>query len=305
MPSAPKSIKAAVIAMNTTADKQRNIDTATNMVRTAASQGAQWVQLPEMFPYLGTYDQVYNMAELEGGPLYQTLAGLAAELNIVLFAGSVGERPDRESLPKFRLQNGQGHKRVYNTSYVFGRDGKLLAKYRKLHLFNLNGDDGLPRYCESDGYIAGDQPIAVEIDGLRVGLSICYDLRFPQLYYSLGENQPLDVITVPAAFTLGTGRAHWELLLRARAVENLAYVFAANQTGIHGPSKESYGHSLIVDPWGTVLTDTGEFPGIGYANITPGVLSEVRGRLPALKNRRLDVYGSEPETPELNIVAAP
>jgi predicted amidohydrolase len=305
MLSAPKSIKSAVIAMTTTADKQRNIDTAVTMVRQAASQGADWIQLPEMFPYLGTYDQVYDMAELQGGPLYQTLSGLAAELKVVLFAGSVGERADRDGLPKFRLHNSQGQKRVYNTSYVFGRDGKLLAKYRKLHLFNLNGDDGLPRYCESDGYIAGDQPVAVEIDGLRVGLSICYDLRFPQLYYSLGEGRALDVITVPAAFTLATGRAHWELLLRARAVENLAYVFAANQTGVHGPGKESYGHSLIIDPWGAVLANTGEFPGIGYANIVPAVLSEVRGRLPALKNRRLDVYGGEPETPELNIVASP
>jgi deaminated glutathione amidase len=305
MLAATKSIKTAVVAMNTTADKARNIDTAVTMVRTAARQGADWVQLPEMFPFLGSYDQVYQMAELEGGALFQTLSALARELNIVLFAGSVGERPDYDGLPKYLTQNAQGQRRVYNTSYVFGRDGKLLAKYRKIHLFNLNGEDGLPRYCESDGYLAGDQPVAVEIDGLKVGLSICYDLRFTQLYTALGEGRPLDVIAVPAAFTLGTGRAHWELLLRARAVENLAYVFAANQTGVHGPGKESYGHSLVIDPWGTLLTDTGEFPGIGYATISPAVLNEVRGRLPALSNRRTDVYGGAPDTPELNIVACP
>ena len=179
---------------------------------------------------------------------------------------------------------------MYNTSYVFGRDGNLLAKYRKIHLFNLNDENGLPRYRESDGYIPGSRPVTFKVDGLKVGLSICYDLRFPQLFHLFGEQEPVDVIAVPSAFTLATGRAHWELLLRARAVENLAYIYAANQTGTHSPGKESYGHSLVVDPWGTVLCNTGDFPGIGFANISSGVIQEVRGRLPALSNRRPDIY---------------
>ena len=288
--SIKEAVKVAVVTMTTIADKQRNIDTAFSMVRTAAGQGAAWVQLPEMFPYMGSYDQIYNMAEVEGGPLYQSLSNLARELKIVLFAGSVGERPSSDVESAEKLINAQGQKRVYNTSYVFGRDGNLLAKYRKIHLFNLNDENGLPRYRESDGYIPGSRPVTFKVDGLKVGLSICYDLRFPQLFHLFGEQEPVDVIAVPSAFTLATGRAHWELLLRARAVENLAYIYAANQTGTHSPGKESYGHSLVVDPWGTVLCNTGDFPGIGFANISSGVIQEVRGRLPALSNRRPDIY---------------
>ena len=288
--SIKEAVKVAVVTMTTTADKQRNIDTAFSMVRTAAAQGAAWVQLPEMFPYMGTYDQVYNRAEVEGGPLYQALSNLARDLKIVLFAGSVGERPSSDEESAEKLINAQGQKRVYNTSYVFGRDGNLLAKYRKIHLFNLNDENGLPRYRESDGYIPGSRPVTFKVDGFKVGLSICYDLRFPQLFNLFGEQEPVDVIAVPSAFTLATGRAHWELLLRARAVENLAFIYAANQTGLHSPGKESYGHSLVVDPWGTVLSNTGDFPGIGFANISSGVIREVRGRLPALSNRRPDIY---------------
>ncbi len=278
------------VSMTTTADKTRNVESALNLVRQAAKQGADWVQLPEMFPFMGSYDKVYEMAEMEGGPLYQALASLARELKIVLIGGTVGERPDQDRLPKQDLVNAQGQKKVFNTCYVFGRQGELLAKYRKTHLFNLNGDDGRPRYCESDGFIPGDKPVTLTLDGFNVAVSICYDLRFPELYTKLAAKGFPDVILVPSAFTKGTGMAHWELLLRARAVERQAYVFAANQVGTHGPGKESYGHSLIVDPWGTVLADTGDQPGVAIAKISRQMLNETRARLPALANRRPALY---------------
>ncbi len=284
------SLKLAAISMTTSADKERNVVEAERLVREAAKLGADWVQLPEMFPFMGDYAYNYEMAELEGGPLYQRLAGWAKELKIVLFAGTVGERPKPDEPLDFATKNAIGQKKVFNTSYVFGRDGELLAKYRKIHLFNLNGDDGRPRYAESDGFIPGEEPVSLVIDGLKVALSICYDLRFPALYQLLSKSGDPDVITVPSAFTKSTGLAHWELLLRARAVEHQSYVFAANQTGVHSPGKESFGHALIIDPWGSVLADSGDQPGVALATLSGAALKDVRSRLPALANRRPEVY---------------
>ena len=188
--------------------------------------------------------------------------------------------------------NAKGERRVFNTHYVFGREGDLLAKYRKTHLFNLNGDDGRPRYCESDAFIPGDKAADVfEVDGWKVGLAICYDLRFPDFFTALAARATPDVLAVPSAFTKGTGLAHWELLLRARAVERQAYVFAANQVGEHSPGKETYGHSVVVDPWGVVLADTGDRPGFAVAKLSRAALADVRGKLPALANRRPELYG--------------
>ncbi len=281
----------AATSMTTTSNKATNIATAVRLVGDAARLGADWVELPEMFPFMGSYDKVYEMAELEGGPLYQTFSGLAREHRIILIAGTVGERPDHDRLPEKELVNALGQRRVFNTCYVFGRQGELLGKYRKTHLFNLNGGPDQPRYCESDGFIPGDQPMSLTIDGFKVGMTICYDLRFPGLYSRLAEGGAPDVLCVPSAFTKGTGTAHWELLLRARAVEWQAYVFAANQTGVHGPGKESFGHSMIVDPWGTVLADTGIQVGIAIAKISKQKLGEIRAKLPALANRRPNLYG--------------
>lgn len=280
----------ASIAMTSGSDKARNVETAFTLVQKAAAQGADWVQLPEMWPFMGSYDDIYDAAEPEGGVLFQALSQLAKSLGIVLIAGTVGERPDSDRLPSSVLINDQGQRRVFNTTYVFGRDGAPLAKYRKIHLFNLVGDDGAPRYMESAGYIAGDQPVAVTIDGWRLGLTICYDLRFPELFESLTKGGAPDVYVVPSAFTKMTGAAHWELLLRARAVERQCYVFAANQTGIHAPQKESFGHSMVVDPWGQVLASTGQEPGIAMALAEKRVIREVRAKLPALANRRSAIF---------------
>lgn len=277
----------AAVTMTSTSDKTRNIATAVRLIRAAAEQGADWVQIPEMFAFHGPYDKVHDMAETESGPLGQELSALARELGVVLIAGTCGERPAHDDL------NEDGHRRVYNTCYVYGRDGKLLSKYRKTHLFNLKGEDGRPGYCESAGYIPGDEPVTVQIDGWRVAHSVCYDLRFAAFYDLLAaKGGDPDVILVPSAFTKGTGAAHWELLLRARAVERQAYVYAANQVGEHSPGKESYGHSMIVDPWGEVLANTGAREGIALARLSRERLAEVRSRLPALANRRPSLYAS-------------
>jgi predicted amidohydrolase len=289
-PAQPTQITLAAVCMTSTNDKARNVDTALAYVREAKARGADWVQLPEMFPFFGTYDRVYEMAELQGGPLYTRLSDLAKELGIILVAGSVGERADRDELPDSVVLNANGHKRVFNTCYVFGRQGELLAKYRKTHLFNLYDESGKPKYCESDGFIPGDDVAALTIDGFRLGLSICYDLRFSELYDKIALAAPPDILAVPSAFTRGTGTYHWELLLRARAVERQCYVWAANQTGEHGPGKESFGHSMLIDPWGTTIANTGAHVGLAIATITRQAIAETRARLPALANRRPAIY---------------
>jgi predicted amidohydrolase len=282
-------LKVAAISMTSGPDKAANVEVACREVEAAAKAGAEWVQLPEMFHFMGPYEQIYAMAEEEGGPLYTRLSRLAKTLGIVLIAGTLGERPPASVAAK-DLIGEAGHKRVHNTCWIFGRSGELLARYRKTHLFNLHDETGKAVYCESDGFLPGDDVVTVDIDGWRVGMSVCYDLRFPAFYGALAAKGALDVILVPSAFTKATGQAHWELLLRARAVEWQAYVFAANQVGTHAPGKESYGHALVVDPWGTVIADSGDRPGIAMADIAKAEVAAARRRLPALANRRPELY---------------
>jgi predicted amidohydrolase len=285
-----KEIFTAAVCMTTTSDKARNIATAESLVRSAAASGSEWIMLPEIFSWHGPYTDIFQNAETEDGPLNQKLAALARELKIVLFAGTVGERPGPKDQQRSDLVNSKGEKKVFNTSYVFGRDGSLVGKYRKTHLFNLIADDGTPTHCESDGFLAGDSAQSINVDGMKVGLSICYDLRFPEFYCQLAAGGPVDVIAIPSAFTLATGMYHWELLLRARAVEWQAYVIAANQTGVHSPGKASFGHAMVIDPWGHKLADTGNHPGIARAAISREKISLYRAQLPALANRRPEVY---------------
>ena len=283
-------IVAAAVCMNTTGDKARNVAAAEAHIRSAAASGAHWVMLPEIFAWHGPYTDIFEHAETEDGPLNQKLSSLAKELKIVLFAGTVGERPGTGDQRRSDLVSKQGDKKVFNTSYIFGRDGALIGKYRKTHLFNLISPSGTPSYCESDGFLAGNTAKTLTIDGLKVGLSICYDLRFPEYYCKLSAAGPVDVIAVPSAFTLATGMYHWELLLRARAVEWQAFVIAANQTGIHAPGKASYGHAMIVDPWGHKLADTGNQTGLARAVLSKEKILHYRAQLPALANRRPEVY---------------
>jgi predicted amidohydrolase len=283
-------LKLATISLCAKSNKAANVDAALSMVRRAAASGAEWVLLPEIFAWHGPYAQIYEQAEFEDGPLNQRLSALAAELKIVLFAGSVGERPGVGDVEEADQFNSSGERRVFNTSYVFGRDGSLLAKYRKTHLFNLANQSGDRLYCEPEGFIPGSGDTILHVDGFRCAIAICYDLRFPGFFQAFLRKGPVDILVIPSAFTRKTGEAHWELLLRARAVELQCYVFAANQTGEHAPGKESYGHSMIVDPWGIKLCDTGVDPGFVTGSVSLERIEEVRRQLPVLQNRRPDLY---------------
>lgn len=280
----------AAITMNSRSDKALNVEVAIEHVRRAAAAGAKWILLPEVFSYHGPYDRLAEMAEPEQGPLNQRLAALAKELGVTIFAGSVPELPSPGEQRAKDSTSSSSVTRVYNTQYVFGPTGDLIAKYRKVHLFNLTGEGESPTYNESMGYLAGNQIVTAVIDGWRVGFATCYDLRFPAFFYQMTAKTPVDILVVPSAFTKKTGEAHWQLLLQARAVECQCFLFSANQTGEHSPGKESFGHSLIIDPWGKILADSGLDTGIIYRTVSKAELGTVRGRLPALDNRRSDLY---------------
>jgi predicted amidohydrolase len=264
---------AAAIQMNSTEDKQGNLATATRLVEQAARAGADLVCLPEMFNCLGRFENVVAQAEPVPGPTCAAMSQLARRLRIRLAAGSICERspaPDKG----------------YNTSLVFDERGETIATYRKIHLFDFEAP-GEVTYTESRFILAGDQPVDVALADCHLGLSTCYDLRFPELYRRLAT-AGADVLLAPAAFTLPTGRCHWELLLRARAVENQAFVVAPNQCGRHSAELVTYGHAAIVDPWGEVLAMAGgEREEVIIAELKAERLAEIRQRLPALSHRRL------------------
>lgn len=274
-----EKIRVGIISLTATGDKIKNVDQAFARAREAVEEGASWVVLPEMFSFHGPYNELWQNAEFADGPLNQRLSQFASDHNVVVFAGSAAERPEGSTAGK-----------VYNTQFVFGRDGQRLAKYRKTHLFNLKDAAGNALYCESDGYLSGSELVSTVVDGWRVGLATCYDLRFPGVFERLAVAGRLDCLIIPAAFTFQTGAYHWELLLRARAVENLCYVVAPNQVGLHSPGKQSYGHGLIVDPWGTTIADTGHVPGVAAANMTKARIEFCRAQLPALDNRIPELY---------------
>jgi predicted amidohydrolase len=279
MTSLHQQMSVAIISLTATSDKSKNLELAFGLAREAVDRGASWVLLPEMFSFHGAYSELWQNAEFADGQLNQRLAAFAREHQVVLFAGSVPERPKGSSSGK-----------VYNTQYVFGRQGDLLAKYRKTHLFNLKDTSGQALYCESDGYLAGTTLVSFNLEGWRIGLATCYDLRFPGVFESLATDGPLDCIVLPSAFTFQTGVYHWELLARARAVEQLCYVLAPNQVGVHSPGKQSYGHGLVIDPWGTIIANTGHRPGMALAAIHKSSITACRAQLPAISNRRPEVY---------------
>ena len=269
---------AAAIQMSSGDDRADNELRALLLVARAADQGAQLVGLPEMWEHIGPAAQKQAFAGALDGRQLAPLRELAARRGIWCLAGSIAERaPDG---------------RLFNTSALLSPQGNIAAAYRKLHLFDVDIPDGA-RYRESETVAPGQVPPPVaEVAGLKLGLSICYDLRFPELYRKLAD-AAADVLCVPAAFTAYTGRAHWEVLLRARAVENQAYAFAPAQAGLIGPASENrhaWGHACIVDPWGEVLADAGgEAEGVALASIDPARLAQVRRDLPALQHRRREV----------------
>ena len=266
MPLAP--FKVAALQMVSTPRVAENIATATALIAQAAMLGAKLVVLPEYFGILGMKDtDKVAVRESDGsGPLQDFLAAAAARHGVWVVGGSVPLSCDEPG-------------KVLNTTLVYDDKGRRVARYDKIHLFGF--ESGTERYQESATIVPGSTPVALDTPFGRLGLSICYDLRFPELYRALAA----DIIAVPAAFTATTGRAHWELLLRARAVENLAWVIAAAQGGRHENGRETWGQSMVIDPWGNVLACQAKGAGIVIAEIDPAFQQKMRASLPALGHR--------------------
>ena len=253
-------------------NKAANLAEAERWIRAAASEGAQIVALPEVFIWRGSKKREGEFAEPIPGATSEAMARLARELDIYLLAGSI-----LEAMP--------GSNKAYNTSLLFDGRGGLIASYRKIHLFDVDLANGVS-LRESDTRAFGDSVVAAETGLACIGLTICYDLRFPELYRALAA-RGAQIVFVPSAFTAYTGQAHWETLLRARAIENQVYIVAPDQFGHNPHSIETYGHSMIVDPWGKVLSEISDGPGVVTAEIDLDYLAQVRAELPALNHRKL------------------
>lgn len=267
----------AALQMNSGADVAANLDQAEALLREAAAAGACLAALPENFAFMGERDRdklAYGEADGQG-PIQDRLSALARELDLWIVAGT---------LP-IRQENGE---RVYAACCVYDSDGTRVARYDKVHLFDIEvPGSGGERYRESASIAPGEpQAVVVDTPAGRLGLSVCYDLRFPELYRRLSA-AGAELLCVPAAFTVKTGEAHWELLLRARAVENLCYVIAPGQCGTHPGGRGTYGHSLIVEPWGRVLSCREQQTGVVLAERDAATQQELRRGFPALSHRRL------------------
>jgi len=268
-------VRAAAVQLNSTADPSANLASADRLTRAAAADGAGLIVLPEKWTAIGTDEQLRSAAESLDGPAIAWARATAREVGVDLVAGSILER-----LP--------GQQKLANTSVHVGPDGELRAVYRKLHMFDVQV--GGRSYRESELEEPGDEIVASETaDGVELGLSICYDLRFPELYRILAV-RGARVIAVPAAFTLATTRDHWETLLRARAIENQAFIVAANQVGAHPGGYRSGGRSMIVDPWGLILAQAPDTEGYVVAELDLERQREIREQLPSLANRRPVAY---------------
>ena len=282
-----QNIRAAAVQMISSTDPDANIDTMKRLVRQAAEQGADWVLLPEYWPLMGRKDtdklafaeplvgsslgetRCARFSETRYARFQTTLSETAVECGVVLFGGTIP------------LQSPDAGK-VMNTMLVYDRDGTQIGLYHKMHLFGFSGLG--ERYAEADTISAGGDVPKLAADGVPLAAGVCYDLRFPEFFR---VQQPFDVLLLPAAFTYTTGKAHWELLLRARAVENQCYVIASAQGGEHESGRRTFGHSMIIDPWGEILDVLPEGEGIVIADLDAARLQSVRTRLPALKHRLL------------------
>ncbi len=265
----------AAIQMNSQDIKETNVQTAEKLIDTAAEKGAQLAVLPELFNFLGPAEQQLAAAEAIPGPTIERIAERGRRHGIHIIAGSITEVSDDAE-------------KVYNTSVLLGPEGRILAEYRKIHLFDIVVEGHTP-YKESAKVIPGEEVVSAETQIGTIGLSICYDLRFPGLYSALSESGA-QIISIPAAFTLHTGLAHWEPLIRARAIENTCYVIAAAQVGKHPVGRECYGNSMIVDPWGTVVARAPNRESVVVADIDLEYEGRIRQNLPSLSHRRNDIY---------------
>ena len=281
--------KAAAVQMRSGTSVERNLTEATRLIRAAASEGAEYVLTPEMTNILDRDRErlLAAIAPEESDPALAAFRQLAIELGIWLHIGSLA----------IRLA-GEG---VANRSFLVAPSGEIAARYDKIHMFDVDLAGG-ESYRESRLYKAGGSAVVADLPWGRLGLSVCYDIRFPQLYRALAH-AGAEVLAVPAAFTRTTGEAHWHVLLRARAIENGAYVVAAAQAGHHEDGRDTYGHSMIVDPWGRILAEAGVEPGVIVAEIDPAVSAATRGRVPSLVNERAFVAPPVETRPSLKSVS--
>ena len=276
---------AAVVQMSSCAEVGSNLAAVERLVRRAAERGASLVAVPENFAFIGDGTPAADARRLEiaetlpgGGPILERMSALAVETKVHLVLGAMPEKTGALEGPDAR--------RAYNTSVVLAPDGAVAARYRKIHLFDVSFESG-PVIQESKSIAPGaPEPVLARLPGVALGLSVCYDLRFPELYRALAL-AGAEALTVPAAFTLHTGKDHWSALLRARAIENTAYVLAPAQWGTHAPGRASWGKSMIVDPWGAPTAVVSEGEGLAVAELDPDVLARVRRALPTLSHVRL------------------
>jgi predicted amidohydrolase len=287
--SEPGKFRAALVQMRTSRNVKTNIDEAVKFVREAKSQGADYVQTPEQTSLmeLDRSSLFTNIVEEEKDPALAALRELARELKIFLHVGSLAVKvsPDKAA----------------NRTFFLDPNGEIVARYDKIHMFDVNLPNG-ESYRESNTYRPGEAAVVVPLPFAKIGLSICYDVRFPALYRALAE-AGADVITVPAAFTKQTGEAHWSILLRARAIETGCYVMAAAQGGHHENGRDTFGHSMIIDPWGQVIAEAGIEPGVTIADIDLALVAEARRRIPALEHgRRFEVIAPSKDGARLHLV---
>jgi predicted amidohydrolase len=263
------SFLAAVAQLTSTTDPRASLDQAEGLVAKAARLGAELVALPENVSFMGTEEEKLRLAEPLDGPGFLRLGSWARAHRIWLLGGTMPERSPKEG-------------RAYNTSTLWSPEGRLVAAYRKIHLFDVELGEGAT-HKESSSVLAGDRPVLAQTALGAIGMSVCYDLRFPALYRAL-VRRGAQILTVPAAFTVPTGRDHWEVLLRARAIENLCYVLAPGQVGANTPTRRTFGRSMIIDPWGTVLALAPDQPGVAMAEIDLERQATLRKNLPCLSH---------------------
>ena len=266
-------MRVGLVQINSQENRQHNVARAVELIGQAAAQGAELVALPECVTFLGRREHHAANAESIDGDTAQAFAAAAKRHGIWVHGGSIIEK------------TGQG--KDYNTTLVFNPQGERVAVYRKIHLFDVDIAPG--SYRESDTYLPGEQIVTTDINGITLGLTICYDMRFPELYRCLAL-AGAKIIAVPAAFTAFTGKDHWEPRLRARAIENQCYIIAPAQWGEHPVGRQCYGRSIIINPWGTVIAQAPDGEGVVVANLDMAELDRIRKSVPSLANRRPNIY---------------
>lgn len=274
-------MKVALIQMNSDTDKAANLAQAKMLIEQAVAEDQpDWILLPEVWDFMGgrTQDKRDAAETLPGGPAWTLCRDLARQHKVFIHAGSI-------------LEKVEGEARLHNTTVVFNREGEEVARYRKIHLFDITAPDGT-EYKESANIAPGETVITYDCEGVKIGCAICYDLRFPELFQALAR-KGADMIALPAAFTLQTGKDHWEVLLRARAIENEAYVCAAGQYGQFNAGNEkrtNYGHSMVIDPWGHVNAKASDGIGVVSSRINMKKVAQVRGQIPVAQHKRPDLF---------------